>query len=217
MTGAPGFGELRGPDAGPNMAVGSVRGLRMWALSGGAMHGSYGGTWVPGENEAVCYAGGGLKHDPTLLPAAGCGCGFWAYWKADDAARHGQGYIVGVIEGYGRTRIGTKGFRCQKARILGITITGQPVSTALLGTMLSRAYQVPVYPTLDELLSAHPVKPVPQAVKVLSHRWVPFLVAAVVGAAMWSLHWLGEAVQVAGSFLVLLTLQPGYRWLMRKF
>lgn len=50
-----------------------------------------------------------------------CGCGFWAYWKFDPHEFHlGEKPVVGIVEGYGRTIRGTRGFRCQKARIVAL-------------------------------------------------------------------------------------------------
>lgn len=46
-----------------------------------------------------------------------CDCGFWAY---DEHTFKDHGPVVGVIEGYGRTTIGTRGFRCEKARIVAL-------------------------------------------------------------------------------------------------
>ncbi len=50
-----------------------------------------------------------------------CGCGFWAYWDFNPHEFHlGEKPVVGVIEGYGKTIIGKRGFRCEKARIVAL-------------------------------------------------------------------------------------------------
>jgi hypothetical protein len=50
-----------------------------------------------------------------------CGCGFWAYWKFDPHEFHlGEKPVVGIVEGYGKTIVGTRGFRCAKARIVAL-------------------------------------------------------------------------------------------------
>lgn len=46
-----------------------------------------------------------------------CDCGFWAY---DEHTFKSHGDVSGVIEGYGRTTIGTRGFRCEKAKIVAL-------------------------------------------------------------------------------------------------
>lgn len=52
-----------------------------------------------------------------------CGCGFWAYYgEGLDSPYAGQNRIAGVIEGYGRTTLGTKGFRCEKAKIVALMV-----------------------------------------------------------------------------------------------
>lgn len=60
----------------------------------------------------------------------GCGCGFWAYWTLTLAVLNkftGNNYskvyvrpVAGVVEGFGKTLLGTKGFRCQKLKILAL-------------------------------------------------------------------------------------------------
>lgn len=52
---------------------------------------------------------------------ASCQCGFWAY---DEGGFAPHGTIIGVIEGFGKTTIGTKGFRCEKARIAALCLEG---------------------------------------------------------------------------------------------
>ncbi len=50
-----------------------------------------------------------------------CGCGFWAYFDLNPSEfRMGEKPIVGVIKGYGRTLLGSRGFRCEKAEIVGL-------------------------------------------------------------------------------------------------
>jgi len=61
-------------------------------------------------------------HDRRAVPAAGCRCGHWATWNYEDRTIHDDRSVpvLGVIKGFGRTRLGTRGFRCEKARILGL-------------------------------------------------------------------------------------------------
>ena len=59
----------------------------------------------------------------TYVTEAGCShnCGFWAYWKFDPHEFHlGEKPVVGIVEGYGKTIRGSRGFRCAKARIVAL-------------------------------------------------------------------------------------------------
>jgi hypothetical protein len=133
-----GFGELEPePEPEPAVAPGSVTGYRWWLYPAPAdfrfspahaediwphasLHGQR-GPWEAGVNRAVCLAGV-RNHDDEALPAKTCGCGFWAYWCPADRrlTQSGQLQVFGAIKGFGRTRIGTQGFRCAKARILAV-------------------------------------------------------------------------------------------------
>lgn len=165
------------------LAAGSVTGVRLWhvdlasaeaAMNGtpvpaeGLLAGVFGGVWRSGENVAVC--GGGQGHPPCdrdLVPAPGCGCGFWAYWALRYAWRcdyYWQAEVIGVIQGYGRTRIGTRGCRCGKARILGLHVRPdgadrqpQRLHHHDLAEVLRSYYHVPCYPSLAQMLAAHPL------------------------------------------------------------
>jgi len=176
--GIPGFSGRDLP-----LAAGSVTAVRLWhvdmasaeaAVNGapvraeGLLTGVFGGVWRRGENVAVC--GGGPGSPPChrdLVPAPGCGCGFWAYWALRYAWRcdyYWRGEVIGIIQGYGRTRIGTRGCRCSKARILALHVRpadpdDQPASLGYrdVAEVLGSYYEVPCYPSLTEMLAAHPL------------------------------------------------------------
>jgi hypothetical protein len=174
--GIPGFGGRDLP-----LAAGSVTGVRLWhvdmtsaeavvngtAAVEGLLTGIFGGVWRHGENVAVC--GGGPGSPPChrdLVPARGCGCGFWAYWALRYAWRwdyYWRGEVVGVIQGYGRTTIGTRGCRCGKARILGLHVRPagpdcQPQGLCHdVAEVLGSYYGVPCYRSLAQMLAAHPL------------------------------------------------------------
>jgi hypothetical protein len=166
------------------LAVGSVTGVRLWhvdmasaeaVMNGtpagvdGLLTGCFGGVWRRGENGAAC--GGGLQGGPPcrrdLVPGPGCGCGFWAYWALRYAWRcdyYWRGEVIGVVQGYGRARIGTRGCRCGKARILGLYVRpadpdGLPPGLRHddVAEVLGTYYGVPCYPSLAEMLAAHPL------------------------------------------------------------
>jgi hypothetical protein len=166
------------------LAAGSVTGVRLWhvdmtaaealvngtpARVDGLLTGCFAGVWRRGENVAVC--GGGSQGAPPcqrdLVPGPGCGCGFWAYWALRYAWRcdyYWRGEVIGVIQGYGRTRIGTRGCRCGKASILGFHVRpadpdGLPPGLRFddVAEVLGSYYGVPCYPSLAEMLAAHPL------------------------------------------------------------
>ena len=80
-------------------------------------------AWQPGENTAMCLDGT-RTHGLGTVPDENCYCGFYAFW--DPPAPYsvlstpGLMPVFGVIEGYGKVVIGSKGFRCAKARVLAL-------------------------------------------------------------------------------------------------
>jgi len=200
--GIPGFSGRDLP-----LAVGSVTGVRLWhvdmtsaeaMVSGaavpvaGLLTGVFGGVWRRGENVAVC--GGGQGSPPChrdLVPGPECGCGFWAYWALRYAWRcdyYWRGEVVGIIQGYGRTRIGTRGCRCGKARIVGLHVRpakpdpdGEPPALHYddLVEVLRSYYGVPCYPSLAEMLAAHPL-----TVDYLPRRRQHLATSATLGPAL---------------------------------
>lgn len=49
-----------------------------------------------------------------------CGCGYYAYFDRGNNPHHQAGQVLGVIEGYGVTTVGSRGFRAEKARLLAL-------------------------------------------------------------------------------------------------
>ncbi len=192
MIGQPGDGLPGFSDRDLPFAVGALSGVRLWhldlpgfgGLSGGTAAGAvdglltgvFGGIWHPGENVAVC--GGGQRPPaghPDPVPARECGCGFWAYWLPRDALRsdYREAEVIGIMQGYGRTQIGTRGCRCSKARVLAVHVRAKRLDSPraslraeTVAEMLGRYYGVPWYASLEEMLAAHP----PTADYVPHHR-----------------------------------------------
>lgn len=137
--------------SGVALAVGSVRGVRTFNVDKyGRLRGvSHDAIWKPGENVATCrrsshdaiyqtlqrtlsrsvYSNSAYTTSELTSASAcpglahpKCACGFYAY---HDGSRYSLGEVVGVIDGYGSTTIGTKGFRCEKARIVALVLEGQ--------------------------------------------------------------------------------------------
>jgi len=161
-------------------SVGSVQGLRWWHLHGEMLRGSK-LIWQTQTNptyQAFCLiqTGNFGVYMPTMgmsdislehsVPTKECGCGYWAFWKyhpcpiGNPFSRSSSICIVGVIKGFGRTVIGSKGFRAQKARILGLHIvdSGQLLDSELIEVefKLEDLYHVPVYRSFRLLINEHP-------------------------------------------------------------
>lgn len=169
-------GAKNRPDyfGGYGFAAGVVTGLRNWKIDAlGRLTGCVfkNSVWTPGENHAKClktnHVGGGYVVTVTAytigsleVPAqrphslAECEHGFYAYY---DGSRdyHERGDVTGIIEGYGETIIGTKGFRCMKARIIALKPSGS--ITVQVVTRLQQLYpDVEFYTDLHKMLAAHP-------------------------------------------------------------
>lgn len=106
-----------------------------WRRPGAGTDGRYRATCTP-FRPAVSDILSPLKTH-TAVPEPSCGCGFWAYWNCLPNGefdtlpllRYGSscGYslsipLAGVIEGSGHTIIGTRGFRCEYARITDLAV-----------------------------------------------------------------------------------------------
>jgi hypothetical protein len=129
--------------------MGVVIGVRSWSLRTLANVPTLLGPffpieWTPGENVATCRktgylcgfmadAGGEHKHGAscgrgivpcgdTPGPVGGCRCGLHAYQEGSIDWGLALNKVSGVIEGYGRVVLGSRGFRATKARILALFV-----------------------------------------------------------------------------------------------
>jgi hypothetical protein len=131
-------------------AAGSMVGIRSFAVDGlGRLVGpSMPEVFTPGENVASCRARslsemmqgltfitfGGSQVPPKLAPVKdghragklGCSCGFYAYYDAGHNPHHGPENIEAIVEGYGLVTTGTRGFRAEKARLVGLIAPRRP-------------------------------------------------------------------------------------------
>lgn len=105
---------------------------------------------MPCGKDLTCAAGyhsvpSGHSFDPR------CECGFWAYFE-DGFSAHGD--VVGVVESYGKTTIGTKGFRAERARIVAFQTKSLSLTKT---TRLAELYpDAAHYDTLAALVRAFP-------------------------------------------------------------
>lgn len=156
-------------------AVGLVRGARTFRMTRdshlmGVYHRQ---LWRPGLNYALCRkkgplgfnTGQGGQKSPQLaaqpddgfaVPERGhiadCRCGFYGYYDGsnDYRANHGDWLVEGVVEGWGETVIGKRGFRCTVARIVALTLDQD------WKLPLSESYGVPVFDTFDAMVASYP-------------------------------------------------------------
>lgn len=141
-------------------------------------------VWNPRENSAECrkqevdssatYPGFGLsysfmeeylygkKRKPTKVEPeqpkkhtmASCACGFYGYYDGSNDY-HGKGRVSGVIEGYGETLIGTRGFRCSRARIIALSINGK-VEDRLAGLIRRNYSGIPMFDSFKSMVAEFP-------------------------------------------------------------
>lgn len=77
-----------------------------------------------GEREVVKLGTTSGTYFAEGLASHNCGC--WAYWSPagmSDWSTRGQLPLTGIIEGTGRVLIGEKGFRCQRAKIVALSLS----------------------------------------------------------------------------------------------
>lgn len=237
ITPSPYQGQFSG---GPEFAAGSVRGIRVWTvqnrpdLNGYCLVGSFHGVWHDGENLAECLVDKHLRHSPagflrrrTLtddeIPTRcsgmepDCTCGFYAYWEwrprdYGHGAFYHTPYVVGIVEGYGKTVLGALGFRCEKAKIVALSIINQDFVppemirkrlVALRVVAADRHPGIPLYESVEAMLADHPPDDPPEGVTAPSDHLDPGAVVVLVAAAglLGGAAALGSAIEWAAKRL----------------
>jgi hypothetical protein len=112
-----------------------------------------------------CY----YEHDKGRIDP-GHSCGFYAYTETDENPYLGaiDLSIEVVIQGWGRTVIGTKGFRCEKARILGMVLPphegqtyrelkGEMTHGQIADSIIKTYRKIPTYSDRRAMLRAWPL------------------------------------------------------------
>lgn len=85
---------------------------------------------------------------------ATCGHGFYGYYDGSNDY-YEKGRVMGVIEGYGETVIGSRGFRAMKARIVALRIPKHVPAAKRL--MVLRNYpEVPVFDRFSQMVAEFP-------------------------------------------------------------
>jgi hypothetical protein len=157
--------------------VGALRGFRWWRLSGdGRLLSPWRGPvrWDVGENESACLARRGVfgwkmsrAPHPRGCPATRCECGFYALhalpsvndeldraiWEIDSTTSGGRhGLVLGVVGGYGRTLVGTQGWRSRFSRVLALYAGPFAVGQRRDVEETAASYEVPLYRDLDAMV-----------------------------------------------------------------
>lgn len=140
---------------------GALRGYRQWFVEPGvilkAMNFPY--HWTRGPNLAICQNQFLHFNEPKhQVPTRSCTCGFYAlHGPAELNTGPHVNIVNGVIKAYGNVVLGTQGFRAQYAEVEALVARGGGL---LLREALAQVYQVPVFPTWNELLEQFPPIPV---------------------------------------------------------
>lgn len=88
-------------------------------------------------------------HDMTR-----CACGFYAYYDGSDDYNE-DGFVSGVVEGFGETLIGTRGFRAMKSRIVALRISKKVPEQ--LAKLIARNYaDIPQFTSFKQMVAAFP-------------------------------------------------------------
>lgn len=123
--------------------------------------------WSDGTTETI---DGRLQYQEIVqtqaheVPNENCTCGFYAYNSRENDQHSQAQFVGGVIKGYGRTLIGPKGFRCEKAEIVALidpTRGGKRNSAERRERLklLQHVYpDVPILPSWQAALAAYPVE-----------------------------------------------------------
>lgn len=127
-------------------------------------------------NSLTCPCGcgrllGGGQVARELNPCSGmdpqCGCGFYGYQHGSNdyysPGTGGKGPVGGVIRGYGKVILGTRGFRAEKVEILALYIDAEKLQMAdhklddgLIRARLAHNYGVPIFEDYQQLLTEFP-------------------------------------------------------------
>jgi len=101
------------------------------------------------------------SEDGNAFPVEGhlreCQCGFYGFFEGSndyhepnwDIGRYDKGPVGGMIEGYGQTLIGSRGFRCTKARIVALLLGDIPTPTR---DALEETYRMPIFDSFDRMV-----------------------------------------------------------------
>lgn len=161
-------GEFDGKEA--EFAPGVVTGTRSFDVDklGRLLGVAYAAVWLPGENQAKCMDRSyDFAYSSTLRPEwrvmesgrpphsmTVCGHGLYGYYEGSNDY-YSPGRVMGVVEAYGETIIGTRGFRASKARIVALHIP-EEVSSAQRGLIVRNYPDVAVFDSFEAMVAEFP-------------------------------------------------------------
>jgi hypothetical protein len=104
-----------------------------------------------GQNILAYLMGDSLSpsHAADDVPAKNCSCGIYAKHNPFDDI---EGSVMGVIEGWGKAEVGSRGFRCRHARVVALAYGGRSPFLK----PLEKRYKVPVFHFMDDLVCNFP-------------------------------------------------------------
>jgi hypothetical protein len=158
--------------------VGPIRGYRWWGVQGdGWLFSAWfrEGRWSAAANQAECLGRGRwrrcqwARRHPHGVPGWDCGCGFHALssppsadedatavwpWQTEAGRSGDEDLVFGVVQGWGRVTVGTRGWRAQYARPLALWVRpDSPLAGDPRMQSLARRYPVPILGDLGVLIS----------------------------------------------------------------
>lgn len=157
------------------LVPGVVRGTRSFRIDEtGQLTGVvYTQVWSAGVNDAECrvsphliifYFGGGTRGETPVAPPEGhgmdkCRHGLYGYHEGSNDY-HQPGYVSAVVEGWGEVMLGTRGFRCSKARILALCVSEVRLTHKDRTLLVRDRYAgIPFFDTFEEMVTAFPPDP----------------------------------------------------------
>lgn len=173
----------------PTLILGTLTGYRIWVpkinLDGGRgitrtpnglinwnnlQWGKYshlrsinGAMWKVAKNKAHCRAS--ITDHAGDAPLSKCDCGIYGYYDRGDAQTHNfrnsMQYIMGSFQAWGNTILGTKGFRCQYAKITGLVSNGN----ASMMSHIASLYRVSVFDSYQDLAKVFPKSDISELIK----------------------------------------------------
>lgn len=130
-------------------------------------------SWTPGMNTARCLASRRLlpwrvaeTNHAESAPERSCTCGFYGLhdvpgdvpsssiaraWRREASGSGGpEGFVLGVVEGWGRAAIGARWWRAEFARVRALYLASWPGVPAI--QRAARRYGIPIYRDLDAFI-----------------------------------------------------------------
>lgn len=163
--------------------AGTLTGLRAFLVtpSGGLTGVMHRDLWTPAVNIAQCHAPR-MMFPPQLIAAVSksqkapepyvhtyvgldCTCGFYAYFDGSNdylhqRAWHLGAHVAGIVEGWGKCVVGTRGFRCEKVRLRALILPaghGEPDLATLLERVRDSYPSVPWFESQPAALAEFPL------------------------------------------------------------